>query len=104
MQLQEIQKHKIKCIKIPTVNTRIKMQHQLLATKHKIHVHQILEIAILDFRMQECTMLQMHYHKLYTQWWSYLEAITNKLDGGDNYLLELGGLESSLVVVHWHSS
>jgi hypothetical protein len=74
------------------------MQHQLFAREHKIHVHQFPKIVTLDFKMQECTMLQMHYHKFYIQWWSYLKAITNKLDGGDNYLLELGGLESSSVV------
>ncbi len=51
----------------PIVNTRNKMQHQLFATKHKIHVHQISKIVTLDSRMQECTMLQRHDHKFYTQ-------------------------------------
>jgi hypothetical protein len=67
MQLQETQKHKVKCIRILTINTRIKMQHQLFAREHKIHVHQFPKIVTLDFKMQECTMLQMHYHKFYIQ-------------------------------------
>jgi hypothetical protein len=49
------------------VNTISKMQHQLFGTKHKIHVHQIPKTTTLDSRMQECTMLQRHDHKFYTQ-------------------------------------
>ncbi len=45
MQLQETQKHKVKCIKILTLNTKMKMQHQLFAAEYKIHVHQIPETA-----------------------------------------------------------
>jgi hypothetical protein len=73
------------------------MQHQLFIVRHKIHVHKIPKIVTLDSKMQECTMLQRHDHKFYTQWRSYLEVVTNKLDANDNYLLELGGLESSLM-------
>jgi hypothetical protein len=51
----------------PTINTISKMQHQLFAAKHKIHVHQIPKTTTLDWRMQECTMLQRHDHKFYTQ-------------------------------------
>lgn len=38
MQFEETQEHEIKGIIILTVNTRIKMQHQLFAAEHKIHV------------------------------------------------------------------
>jgi hypothetical protein len=89
MQKNIFSKHKKQNV-TPTVNTRNKMQHQLFAAKHKIHVHQIPKIVTLNSRMQECTMLQKHDHKFYTQWWSYFEIVTNKLDGGYNYLLELG--------------
>jgi hypothetical protein len=73
------------------------MQHQLFVVRHKIHVHKIPKIVALDSKTQECTMLQRHDHKFYTQWWSYLEVVTNKLDAGGNYLLGLGGLEASLM-------
>jgi hypothetical protein len=90
IQLHETQKHKAKCIKIltinikikmqkntfckhkkqnvkPIVNTRSKMQHQLFVVEHKIHVHQIPKTATLDSKMQHCTMLQRHDHTFYTQ-------------------------------------
>jgi len=66
MQKNNFSKHKKKNV-TPIVNTRSKMQHQLFAIKHKIHVHQILKTATIDPRMQECTMLQRHDHKFYTQ-------------------------------------
>jgi len=41
------------------------MQHQLFATKHKIHVHQIPKTSTPNSRVQKCTMLQRHDHKFY---------------------------------------
>jgi hypothetical protein len=73
------------------------MQHQLFVVRHKIHVHKIPKFATVDSKVQECTMLQRHDRMFYTQWRSYLEVVTNKLDAGGNYLLEVGGLESSLM-------
>ncbi len=100
MQKNTFNKHETQNV-TPIVNTKSKLQHQLFAIEHKTHVHQIPKIATLESKMQQCTMLQRHDHKFYTQWRSYLEVVTNKLAGGDNYLLELGVFTGRPMAVHW---